>query len=658
MKYRLRLQELNLELCQHVFEPLLDDSRKKVFSTRMRMIELAHLGMGHKAIYSQTGLPVAEQTRLIKRFLATDEEGVVFGDRALVPGARVKPYTRRAPVAVRRSQQQGGLSGIFKLVLEKYPEVTREFVDLIMHHHSKYDGIRFSQSFYYARFLDLLKAAGVEHDEWPFNIKSGGKRTICEYIKSVLDSDFVCSALTLGHKGRTHARLGHGVEGLINASLPFDIVELDSYKVDGSFILKIRPTPEVCVSRTVERFWIIAVIEKKSRAVLAWKFVFNTEVRNQDVEDIIIQGYLGNWEPKLDLTIEGLSYESGSGMLGYILPCTKGLLWGSLYVDNALAHHAEKIKTKVRNNLGFAINYGQLGHPERRSIIENLFNQISHKIMHRIPSTTGSSPKDGRAKDPEEAAEKYEIYIEEAEELLDVWLACYNITPKSGGTYSKSPAEIITDYLGNSMHCFAFPHAHQSVLNELYLNQDVRSCVIRGGAKSGVAPHIVLDKARYTNETLSMSLALVGVRVLVKINPKDYRRVEAFLPNGEKLGVLTVLGHWRATRHSVVTRKLINRSLLDRTLELNRLDDIVVVYFKHLEKRNNRKSRLELHRLYNEMFNAPLEDQDEKTGHFSDETAADVEAPGGDVARVAAADLKAMMVGFGNIPGGVEDEQE
>jgi hypothetical protein len=174
-----------------------------------------------------------------------------------------------------------------------------------------------------------------------------------------------------------------------------------------------------------------------------------------------------------------------------------------------MAHHANIVREKARDILGVSINYGQLAHPERRSIIENLFNQVAHKVLHRIPSTTGSSPSDGRADQPEEMAEKYKIYVDEAEQVLDVWCAAYNTTPKSGSNFSKSPAEILADYYNNKACCL-FPCIHSSSLSHLLLESRMRECKVRGSFQSGVAPYIQLDKARYTSKLLASSPELFG----------------------------------------------------------------------------------------------------------------------------------------------------
>lgn len=579
----------------------LESSVRKVFLKRLKAIELRVAGCNADLIHQQTGVSASEQTRYYKRFISLDENGSYWGDRALLPNEHINGYQRKTPFVKKRSSQQGSLSGVLAATFEKYPQVKTAFTKIIWSHHSKHQGMRFDHSILYAEFRNLLLEAGSSLEEWPFNEKRGGRRTIEKLINKILETDFIRASLTLGQGGKTHARLASGEVGLIEANLPFDVVELDAYKVDKYCIINVEPLPGIYVPRLLERFWLLAAAERVTKGILACRFIFSTEVRAQDVHDLLIDAFLGDWQPMKNITVEGLAYAPGSGMIGYILPETRRMLWGSLFLDNAMAHHANKVKEKVRDSLGFAINYGQLAHPERRWLVENTFNQVAHKIMHRIPSTTGSNPTDGRAEKPGEMAELYEVFVDEAQQVLDVWVAAYNITPKSGSNFSKSPAELLHAHIYNKKQPVVFPLADNSTTNKIQLRKDIEVRPVKGSVVNGIAPHVILDKAKYTNPQLAKSPALINVQLLIKINPDDYRYVEAILPSGVSLGTLTVLGYWKKTRHSVITRKIINRAYLDRTFELVYLDDIVLSYLHHLTKNANKKNNLEFTRMYYEL---------------------------------------------------------
>jgi len=615
-----KIRELNFDFSEIIYVDVdaLDQETRKIFIPRLRAMELRVAGLKGDLIKQQTGISNSEQSRLFKRFISLDSDGKYWGGRALLPGQHINGYQRKASIHKKRSSQHGSLSGILTATFKKYPKVEEDFIAEIWSFHRLNRGMKFDLGILYSAFKKLLREAGVRDDEWPFSEKRGGRRTVQKFIKKVLETDYIRASLSLGSKGLTHARLGSGEMGLIDANIPFDTIELDAYKVDKFCIMNVEPLPGIYVPRLIERFWLLGVAEKSTKGFLACRFVFSSEVRAQDVHDILIDAFLGDWKPMSYISVKDLNYPPGSGMMGYILPEIRNMLWSTVSLDNAMAHHANKVKEKLRQNLGFSINYGQLGHPERRWLIENTFKQISHKIMHRVPSTTGSNPNDGRADKPEEKAEIYEVFVDEAQQILDVWVATYNITPQMGSNFSKSPAEMMHAYLHNKKQRLIFPKANNAVVNKVQLRADFEIRIVRGSYESGVAPHITLAKAKYTNSVLSRSPNLFGTELLIKINPDDYRTVEAILPDGTSLGTLTVLGYWRKTRHSGITRKIINQAYNDRTFELTYLDDIVLSYLHHLARNPNKKHNLGFTRMYYELMLKGYDGESELLDDLSD----------------------------------------
>lgn len=249
--------------------------------------------------------------------------------------------------------------------------------------------------------------------------------------------------------------------------------------------------------------------------------------------------------------------------------------------------------------LGFSINYGQLKRPDRRAQVEGFFRQTCQRFMHLLPSTTGSHPGKGRSDSPEENAQKYQIDVEEAEQVLDVFVAAYNITPRRGHTFSLSPVEIIDQYFNNDE--LIFPRLLSGSISAAGLGSRTRTCVIRGRIEKGGRPYIQLDKARYTSPELAGRPDLIGKKVLAIINPKDYRILEIFHLTGELFGTVRVQGIWSKTRHSITTRKLINGAIGKRVFECALVDDVVLAYRHYLESKNTKSTNLELQHLLREL---------------------------------------------------------
>jgi hypothetical protein len=99
-----------------------------------------------------------------------------------------------------------------------------------------------------------------------------------------------------------------------------------------------------------------------------------------------------------------------------------------MLLDGALVHLSNAVRERARNELGFIINWGPVGHFERRPNIERYFKKISDDVFMRYPSTTGSNPGNGRAKNAEENAVIYRLLADEAEQLIAVYTAQHNGT--------------------------------------------------------------------------------------------------------------------------------------------------------------------------------------------------------------------------------------
>ncbi len=602
MKSSITWDSLNRCGFGRVDEACLKEPDKNIFLLRREAVKLKLEGQALKEIETYTGLKPQEVCRLVSRFTTLDDFGVYHGEIALLPNKRIKQYTRKNIEQSKRSEQQGSLSGILGLTIAKHPDAFRKFVKRVLQQGTTaFRGLKYKKSYYYAEFLNILREDGVTDAEWPFSVQGAGKRTILKLIDSILNQDFEKAVFAVADVGgKAHLQVGNGMQPLIVGSAPFDVIEIDAYKIDGFFSLAVRPETNLTTTTVINRFWLIAAVESRSEAVLAYRLVFSSEVRAQDILDLICDASAGGWKPISELDVPGLEYPNGAGMPCYLIEESRGALWGCLYLDNAMAQHAALVSSNARNILGFSINYGQLGRPERRSQIEGLFRQASQRFLHLIPSSTGSYPWNGRSEAPIENAEKYKINIDEASQVVDVFMAAYNITPRRGRNYSLSPVEVMRQFFRENG--LIFPRLQDRLQSVSELSSHVKQCTVRGGIKKGIRPYIQLDKAHYTSAELASRPALIGERLRVKIDPKDYRTVDAYYTSGEFFGTLHVQGIWRHSKHSVTTRKIINRAIEKRVLECSMIDDVIVKYREHLISSKTRSTNLELQRLFDEQF--------------------------------------------------------
>ncbi|WP_189339955.1 hypothetical protein [Pseudomonas putida] len=435
--------------------------------------------------------------------------------------------------------------------------------------------------------------------EWPFNQLSGASKTIRTYINTILESDFERAALATGGKlALTHSKAGTGKIPLFDNYDVYDLIEIDSYHVDAFFVLNITGDRRVKTSDVISRIWMIAAVCRKSNAVLAIKFVFSSEIRAQDLVDLICDAYTGCWVPRETLNVPGLKYSEAGGMPGYSIPALKNHTWGAVCLDNAMQHHANQVYELALHSIGFGINFGPLRQPARRSKVEALFKRISSRVMHQIESTTGSSPENGRAEFPEKAAIYYQIDVDNALEVMDVYTANYNGTPQGGLNKAHSPLEILLAYCNDRNTLLTT--SSESYLNSIALGSTTRKARVTGSTIKGIRPRIKLDQAIYTSADLSNSPGLIGTTLTIRITPNDYRHVEAYLPDGIFFGILTVETAWRNIVHSVTTRRLVNRALRKREFEVLEGESPLLAWRRHMRNSSSPQANRELQRLKEE----------------------------------------------------------
>jgi putative transposase len=283
--------------------------------------------------------------------------------------------------------------------------------------------------------------------------------------------------------------------------------------------------------------------------------------------------------------IPGLTYPSGGGLPNQVFPECIGAVWNAMLLDGALAHLSKAIRDRARNELGFVLNWGPVGHFERRPNIERFFKRISDDIFMRYPSTTGSNPGHGRAKNAEENATRHQLRADEAEQIIAVYIAQHNATPSEGVSY-LSPLEVLKLYLVKRSEHFLLRHLPKTIGTSASILPLIKECTVRGGRTSGRRPYVEIDGVRYTNPVLAQSAALIGRKLIVEIDEDDMRFVRAYLENGAELGNLKAGGRWWVTKHSRKTRKIINSLITKKLLVISSFDDPIQIYMNYLSQRN------------------------------------------------------------------------
>jgi hypothetical protein len=573
------------------------EDKRALFLRRRLAVRMRLDGWSLSEIFLQTEVIASEVSRLIKRFKAKDENGVCFGDAACIPGFRVKKYERKKPIQPKKTEQKGGMAGAMENLFKKFPNIFPRFVEKVLRQDAPVGkGMRYQKSLLFQNFYDICRHEGVAENDWPFCQPRGANKTISGLVDKVLEQNFQAGALAVGGRlSLIHAAVCNGVESLFGKCDVLDVLEIDSHFLDGKFVLNIKGDHRLTTDDIVDRFWLICARCRRSKAVFAARYVFSSQVNALDVFQVICDAYLGSWKPRVKFSVTDLNYVEGAGMPYYVFPDLRYHSIAAIYFDNAMQHFAKDVQNLCLDKLGIAIDYGPLGNPGRRTNIEGLFNTLASHVLHPLSSTTGRHPYDGRSDAPEKAAVYYDINVDEALEVLDVYIANYNATPSGGVNKGNSPLEVIKAY--KDCEILFKPIVNEVLVNSKDVNSLCRKVFVRGSIKNGIRPRIKLDKALYTSPILAEMPSLIGQEIVVRIDPDDYRTVTAYLLSGLPLDVLTVELAWRDYKHSVQTRKLINRAVSKKLFEIYRGQRPVVAYQNHLLKSPTARNNLELQRL-------------------------------------------------------------
>ncbi|MFP3605895.1 hypothetical protein [Paraburkholderia sp. SIMBA_053] len=556
---------------------------KEFIENRELAVRMLFQGAKYTDIRDVTGVSKQQTIQITKICLTRASDGRILGFRGLLPFTRTSRNTRRNEIKPKRRDEQGGMACALQDALARYPDLEKKLIAQVRK--EKKEGLipefKIKGSHLHRLFLNELEKYDQTKSGWPFTAKYRGIKSVVRFMRDLLDRNLGDAVRARGGSdAKAHFATGSGISPILPFSDPFDAVEIDAHHIDALFTVVFKTPIGTEVESVLERLWLLAVVERVSTCVLAYRVVYRTEVTAVDVAGVIRDAICKRWVPK-DLTLGTLKYPPGGGFPSGLIPEAEGALWTVTLLDGALVNLSNLIHDSFRKDTGSMVNWGAPAHFERRPNIERTFKQITDNVFLRLPSTTGSNPKSGRAADAADAAKRYRIRADDIDQLLDVAFAAHNGLPGQGNFYN-SPLETLRQLISGPsppVMVRKLPLSGSTRVRSL-LRREVRK--VRGGIESGRKPYIQYENALYTNPVLSMSGALVGKELTIYIDEEDLRSVRAYTSNGYELGVLSATRGWNLTKHSLATRQAIFQLVSRRILILSESEDPVQAYLRYL----------------------------------------------------------------------------
>jgi putative transposase len=577
---------LDLNNWPTVLVELLTPHQQKIFTQRKLAIDMYFKGCTHEEINASTGFERSQVSRVVKRCLSLDESGLIWGYRGLLPQKNLITYQRKSISS--EDQQSTKLTGAFNFLLDKYPSIRDAIDDYYFRRRNKSvtDPI-IKMKHLHRHFLDACRSAKINIQEYPFNTKDLARRSLYRYTKKLELNNPKEAAKRYGSE--TERRFKSEVSGQKNAvyiERPFQRVEFDAHTIDAIIAIKFKNIHGDEVVEIMERIWLLTIIDVATRVTLGYHICVSPQYAASDVLECIRNAIMPHQNKTL--TIPGLKLPEKGGFHSILIPQIEWALWDEFSYDNGKANLASIVSSRLTEVVGCHVNPGPVSTPERRGIIERFFGLLEENGFQRLVNTTGSNSRDPKRKNPEKKAIKYEITIEEIEQLTEVLIANYNLEPHSALGY-LSPLEVMEQRITQrDMLPRIKPEDERNQDDFLSFITKRKVC---GSLKNGKRPYITFEGVTYRNEILSRNLNLIGEELNIVVNINDLRVVRAFLSDGTEFGYLTAMGKWGITPHTLSMRKQINKLVYRKMLYISQMDDPIECYQRYLEEEAEKKKK-------------------------------------------------------------------
>lgn len=528
----------------------------------------------------------AEIFRLLNRAVLLHPDGNIQGWRVLVPGSPIAPYQRSAPVQA--SGNAGiGYAGALQQLFDRFPSIRRALEAAVLGRTgSPAQEQRVSANDLHKTFIALCREQKLTSFDYPFNTESWGRRSIQKFHQTTLAGNMNACARIYSGDGRAKGeKLHNGQVSLLTFRQIYDGVQQDSHTVDAIGSVRI-PHPSGPRRVPIQRCSYQAVVDCESGAVLGYSVSFTGRPNSADAVRAV-KNALSIWQP---ITIESpvVPYPDDGGLPSGLIPELAGATWAAHMIDNDSTFTSRAMAERVRRRVGCAMNWGPVETWPRRALVEAVFGTLEKRGFQRLPSTTGSHPKDPRRRDAEKMAVDLQIDFSELIYLIDVGIATYNRTPlpRHGG---RSPLEILRERVRDPRSGFIVRRLPPLAPGEPEMHLEIETPTVRGNPKEGRNPYVEIDEVHYTNSQLAASAHLIGQKISVHIDGEDMRTMQAFTSKGMSLGALLAPPRWRSTIHTREMRKAINRLLRGAELRCGSGQDYVQAYLQVLAERAAKK---------------------------------------------------------------------
>lgn len=547
-----------------------NQDRYDVFMNRKKAVDMYINNIKLSQIEEATGINSPEVIRLVNKCFEKGNDGNCIGYAALIKFKRTKTKKTK-------------LGGLF----EEYPELR----NLVIGNHIGDKKYTLEHNMNYAhvhdKFVRACRSKGIQDYEYPFCVKDNGYKAICGFLQDY-DNENISAGISHENKNaiQKFKSTGIGDSNYIIPIYPYNIVQLDGHKIDLLYSVETCGKNGDIVRKTATRAWLLLLIDIATRAIIGYAL---SPYENYNQYDILT-AIKNSIKPHERLSFPNyFEYPENGGFPSECIPETEWAVFDQIMLDNAKSHLTENVINKLAKEYKITLNFGAVGTPETRGIVERLFKKLETGGFHRLPGTTGSNVKDNKRHNPEKNAVKYEITYEDIEELTEYFIAEYNNSAHES-LDNRTPLEVLRSKIEDAHLCPSIIKEEEREQVD-HINHSYEIKAFRGGYKNGTRPHINYKYANYYAEDMELPMSIVGKQVMIEIDPDDVSKIKAFTMEGEYIATLLARGIYGRTPHSLRERRMV-AAFSAENREKNRgfIPDITA-YENELKERAEKSSR-------------------------------------------------------------------
>jgi len=498
----------------------------KTYRNNKIAIEMYLAGRIFDSIFRETRIKVDWVRALIRKCITIHPDGQIVGFRGAVRYGFRTGYTRHAPLPESNIHEarKSGYAGAFVQLLQRFPDELMEIVEAYVLKIRK-DNInqlpeaRITWVKLKENIHGFLKERGVKDGEYPFNVRDQAYSSIAELGRSMLFKNpnrFI--NVRMGREAGRRSTIGKGIQPLIQANGPFQIVELDFHKHDAAAIVEVNTPNGSCIACPVPRTWIGCIVDTFNWGVIGLSDSFESQTTENCVLDLIDSAIN---PPELDApSHSGCQEKEGWWLPGQLLSDFQFHGWDILRLDRAWAHQSTGVLSKLIATIGCAVCFSRPKCWWAREVVERSFEEITRRGAQRLPNTYGTGPTDPSRNKPEEVAISIKFHQDELCSLSRKIVREINSRSREG-PFWESPI--------NSLHrtkamATYFPRPLPVACRSDRPTQWVTLLVrVEGNVNKGEPPSVRTNRCRFLGPQLASSWGLIGKNVYLEVSRRDIR---------------------------------------------------------------------------------------------------------------------------------------